>query len=581
MKTDKHKKAARVAEVTAFRGIDASQLCGDGSVAADMKNFKILPDGSLATREGFAVLRSFGDEVRGLHVVRRAEEEFLLAVAGTRLVRLSLPDGAIACESSLPSAEGQVIFFEYDGEIYLLDGAELYRYLGGADFTVCRGYAPLYGKNWDPQSTANPIHEPINLFSDKIRVEFKTNRSPTEFYVGVKLASVDMVLEDGRNNLSSYTLSEDGFSLRRSSMLGTNIPVTLYATLDPSYYHDAVIRACTEVVTFDGFATSRILLYGGPRPSELYCSRPVDALSMAAYETIWPDTTALYFPKGGAMTLDSGERVTAVARIGDRLMIANEGRTFITEELATIPDTEVRFPVRMLSQTVGCLGPGGLTVTGGDRPVTVSAGGIYRWQIDPQLDHRPTLTRISGGIEPLLGVADRRRLRLCYVSGTDTLWLFDPEDGEGRVFLYDLTAERWYSYVGIGAARLFEWDGAVGFFGGREICLFDSTRSTDLCSFGEREIAGLYESLRIDLGSREAVKRATRLFVDADLGGGELTVALSDGRLLDEVSFTGGDGPACRTARITPYRVGRLTLTMRATGRSPRRILGFCIHAAT
>ncbi len=581
MATVNHKKTIRAAEVTAFGGIDASSPCGDGGVAVDLKNFKVLPDGSLCRRSGFSVLRSFDGAVRGAAVFRDADGTFLLAAVGTSVYRVSAADGSAESAEVLFTAEGEVSFFSYDGEIYLVDGAELYRYLGGASFEVCRGYVPLYGKDWNAELKTNPINEPINLASDKIRFHYVAGTMFGTLYFGVKLASVDRVVEGDVERTYARTLSADGTSMTFTSPFRSTKPITVYATVDPSYYHDAILRACRGAARYEAFQGSRVMLYGGGDSARLFVSRPVDAASLAAAQAEHPNATGLYFPKGGAMTLESREAITAVDRVGERMMICTADNAWITEELRALAAETTVLPLRSLSRTVGCVSTGGLAVTGGDAPVTVSASGVYRWRIDPQLDVSASVTRISDAVAPLLPDGALARARLGYVCGEDTLWLYDPEDGEGRVFLYDCAASRWYSYVGVGARRLLEADGRVGFLSGNAVSFFDGARSTDLCVFGEREIVATYESRRADFGDAEATKRAVRVFVEAELGGA-LAVGLIDGTLLDEAVLHGkGDGARCYEAKVASRRFRRLSVTLRATGKSPCRILGLCVHAAT
>lgn len=581
MATVNHKKAIKAAEVTAFGGIDASLACGDGGMAADMKNFKLLPDGSLCRRSGFAVLRSFEDRVRGVHLFRHADGDFLLAAVGTSVYRIPLPDGECESTEVLGTDEGRVLFFDYDGDVYMLDGAEVYRHLGGASFEVCCGYVPLYGKDWDSTSATNPMNEPINLVSDKVRFHYVAGTMFTTLHFGIKLSSVDKVVEGGVERPYARTLSADGTSLTFTNGFRSTKPITVYATVDPSYWHDAVLRSCGEVTGYESFGDTRVFLWGGDDATRLFVSRPVDDASLAAAREAAENATSLYFPKGGDMRMRSCQGITAVGRVGDRMMICAADRTWITEELTAVDPSCTVLPVRGLSLTVGCTGGGGFAVIGNDTPITLSAGDIYRWDIDPQLDRGCSVARISDGVAPLFNKEAFGRLRLYYVGGEDTLWVFDPEDAEGRVLLYDCTAGRWYSYVGIAAERLFETGGAVGFFGGHDVCLFDESRSTDLCAFGEREIVGVFESCRMDFGDSEAVKRAVRVYAEADLGGGELAVALYDGRLLDEVVFGAeGNGLTCYSARVTPHRCRRLSVTLRATGKAPQRIFGFCVHAA-
>lgn len=581
MATVNHKRTIQAAEVTAFGGIDASSPCGDGGVAADLKNFKVLSDGSLCRRSGFATLTSFEDAVRGAGTFRDAEGSFILVAEGTRLHRISLPDGTVQSADGLFTGEGKVTFFEHGGDVYFLDGTEMYRYTGGTAFEVCQGYVPLYGVDWLGANSNNPVNEPINLLSGKIRIRYATRQTIQTLRFKIKLASVDWaVLGNTPISLYGSTLSEDGAMFSFGTAIDAAAVLTLYATVDMSYYHDAWLRSCTEVASYESFSASRTFLFGGEDPSQIFVSRPVDKASLAAARVAAPNATALYFPKDGAMRLENGLAVTAVDRVGDRMMICSEGQTWVTEELSKVDSTLTVLPVRSLTQTAGSRSVGGLSVIDGEVPVTVSEGGVYRWEIDTNLERRCSFERISDGIAPLLPEGFATRARLHYVRGEDTLWLYDPEDPDGRVFLYDCAAKRWYSYVGIPATRLLETDGRVGFYDDNSISFFDEHRSTDLCTFGEREIVGYYRSRRMDFGDGEAVKRAVRVYAESDLGDGELTVGLADGGLLDEVVFRGdGTGMKSYSAKVTPRRFQRVAVTLRATGGSPQRILGFCVHA--
>ena len=581
MATIKHKKAICAAEVSAFGGIDASTPCGDGGIAVDLKNFKVLPDGSLCRRNGFSVYRSFADDVRGAEVFADTNGTFLLAAVGSTVHRIPLGDGEDESADVLHSTEGEVTFFSFLGEIYLVDGLELYRLVDGALFEVCRGYVPLYGKNWNSEKTVNPINEPINLASDKVRFHYEAGTMFGTLYFGVRLASVERVVEGDTERFYERTLSEDGTSMTFKTAFRSTKPITVYATVDPSYFHDAELRACHGVAKYDAFGGSRVMLYGGGDGARIFISRPVNATSLAEAREEYPNATSLYIPKGGDMTLESRSPITAMARVGDRMMIATANETWISETVSDVAETETVLPLRSLSRTVGCLGAGGLAVTGGDAPVTVSAGGLYLWQVDPQLDHAASVRRISGGIAPLLPSGFTAGLRVAYVRGEDTLWLYDPEDEEGRVFLYDCTAACWYSYTGIRGTRLLEAEGRVGFFGDGGIYFFEEGRGRDLLPFGERDVVGSYRSRLMDFGDGEVTKRAVRLFVDADLGGGELSVALRDGKLLDETVLRGkGEGPSIRKALLSTSRFRRVQTELRASGPAPQRIYGFCVHAS-
>ena len=576
MATVNKNKTTYAAEVTAFGGIDASSPCGNGGIAVDMKNFKVLPDGSLCRRSGFSVLHATRDTVRGAEVFHDENGTFLLLAAGASVHHISLPDGEATSAEVLGTASGKVTFFSFDGEIYLSDGAEFYHHIGGADFEVCRGYTPLYGKNWSSESSTNPVNEPVNLASDKIRFHYGAHTIFKTLTFGVMLASVDKIMEGDEERSSAFTLSKDRKSIVFSNAFQPTKPVTIYATVDPSYYHDADLRASLGVAHYDAFRGSRVMLYGNG--SKVFVSRPVSEDSLAASREEWSNSTSLYFPKGGEIALESRQPVTSVGRVGDRMMVLTADETFISEEMTSVADDVTALPLRSLLRTVGCGSSRGLAIARGDAPITVSRGGIYRWHIDPQLDTVPSVTCISGGIASLLPHDFFRRARIFYLPKEDLLWLLLPDDPEGRVFLFDCTRECWYSYVGIEAEGLLAADGQVGFFGGDTVGLFDDTLEEDLLPFGAREIVATFESRIMDRDDSKSVGRLLSVSGAGSLGG-ELAVGLYDGKLLDEVVLSGdGKEASAFLVRVARRRFRRLSFRLRATGKSPCRILRLCVH---
>lgn len=584
MATGNHKKTMRAEEVTAFGGLDASSPHGGGHIAYDMKNFKILSDGSLVKRDGFSILTTLSDNIRGLYVLHETAGDFILAVVGAWLYRISVADGTYECAEVLTTVSGRACFFGYGGELYLMDGTEIYHYTGGLCLVECLGYIPLYGKDWIAVRSDNVVNEPINLLSRKIRYTCSHTTSFSMAYLGLKISSIDRVLHNGVEIASSrYYVNDTGLSVNFTSSFSSSSKLELCVTLDDSYWHDALLRSCTYAAQYDSISNPRVFLYGGEEGSSLYLSRPVDAESLAASLEVDESSTALYFPKDKAVSFDERQTVTAMERAGNRMIICTANETWITGDLNELAaGEESKLTVGSLSQTVGCRSQGGIALIEGDTPVTLSAGGIYRWDIDLNMERGCTSKRISDGIAMYLDDGFFSNARMCYVRATDELWFYLPGDEDGRVFIYNCASKLWYSYIGVCASELFDVGDRVGFSNGADVFLFDSTRTTDLCSFGEREIVGTFESRRTDFGDSEAKKRAVRLYVEADAADGELTVGLRDGGLLDEVTFVGtGEGAVCYSSRVNTSRFRRLSVTLRATGAERQRIYGFCIHIAT
>lgn len=579
MATVNHKRAVVAEELVGFGGIDAASPYGDGRMAYDMKNFKVLPDGSLVKRDGFAVLASLPEAVRGLYVLHEESGDFILAVAGAALYRISVADGTSESAEVLTSFAGRVGFFGYDGELYLMDGVEIYRYLGGVALEVCSGYVPLYGSGWHPNGGTVTINEPINLLSRKIRIKYSCTGSYTTARFHVKAASVDAVYRNGvLAGTTIYKLAADGTTMTfTSSQSSANLEV--YLTLDEEFWRDTVIRSCEYAVKYDSFIHSRVFLWGGDAGAAMYVSQPVSAASMGASLKCEPSSTSLYFPKDRVAAFDAEQTITAVRRVGDRVMVCMADGAWITEELGLLGDVMGdAIQIRPLSQSIGCCTAKGIALAQGDLPVTVTSGGLYRWEIDPELARGCTMERFSDGIAAYLGNGRIDEAVLYYVGNAGELWMALPGDAEGRVFVYDFSAKVWYSYTGIAADEMFDASGCVGFVNGGDICLFDSKRTTDLCTFGEREIVATFVGRRMDFGDGEALKRAVRVYLEADAAGGELTVGLHDDVLLDEVSFA-GDGATCHVSRVNTPRFRRLAVSIRAEGVGRQRIFSLCVHA--
>lgn len=575
MATVNHKKAICAEQVTAFRGIDASSPIGDGDFAYDMKNFKILADGSLQKRGGYRTLASLGAAVRGFGFAWDGGEEVILAAVGRSLYRIALTGGDVRSAEVFGTDEGEVVFFEYEGEHYILDGAEIYCYRGGVSATAACGYVPLYGKEWDAHASTNAVNEPLNLLTGRIRLDYKRGDAVSYLPVGIPIQSVDRAFRNG------VEIDASGFKPSSGNQISlggkVSLPLTIYATIDPAFWHDAILRSAKETAVYDGPDSSRILFYGCDETGHLYVSRAVSEESLAAARVGYPDATALYVPKGNDMQFGN-RALNAVERLGSRLFITTPDRIWLTEELdaAFEPPMALRLFARFPGGRVrGCV----VSIRSGC-PVTLSIDGVFLWEIESDPADGFMLTRLSAPIEPLLDDDYFKHARLLYRATADELWLYRADDPEGRVWVYGCEHKTWTSYTGMAASRMVDAGKGVGFLAGTEICLFDEESTVDECSFGPREIVGFYEGPLMEFGDAEAIKRPVRVFLEADAGAGEIAVMLKDVRLIDEATFRGKrEGLTRYEAAVKRSRFGRLSAILRATGKSPQRIFGYCIHA--
>ena len=582
MATNKHKNAAYVAEISQFLGLDTTTPLGDDGAALKMKNFKVLPDGSLCTRDGYKILTDLGDTVRGVHAVHGAEGDFLLAVAGTMLYLISPENGVVQSAEMLGTSEGEICFFEYDGSLYLTDGAEIYRYGGGVSLAEVQGYVPLYGDGWTVDAAAGEICEPINLLSCHVRIRYRCEEGFRRLYLGVKAASVDRICNGDYLFVSSeYKLSEDGtvIDFGSAGCVPLDDTVTVCLTLDYSYWHDALLRSCKRAAKYDSFDRGRIFLYGGDDPSLLYISEPVGEASLAVAQKDYPDSGSLYFPRGSSTFFQDRQAITAVMRVRDGMMICTAGGAWMTEDLNEGDLSGEGIAIRPLSQTVGCGSLGGVLSIDGDVPVTLWSGGLVRWDLESDLARGCRVERLSDGIAACVSEKYFCGARVCYLPVSDEIWVYRPGDEKGLVFVYNTRSSCWYCYTDIFADGMLDVGGRIGFWRGREIFLFHSDLTCDYGSFGKRDIVGVFESRAMDLGDSERLKRAVRLAAEADLDGGEMWVVLKDGGLLNEVTFRADtEGVCCYDAPVGTARFRRVSLSVFAVGRGRKRLFRLCVH---
>ena len=133
-----------------FGGIDrtADGRRGDGLFSAEDLDFR--PDGSLVSRCGYRQLRELDGEFRGHFALGK----MLYTVVGDLFEVTDTSDGSRIALGTLPTDSGHAEIFCFGGDIYVHDGTSLYRYDESA-LSKVEGYAPYYGKNWDPAYGGN------------------------------------------------------------------------------------------------------------------------------------------------------------------------------------------------------------------------------------------------------------------------------------------------------------------------------------------------------------------------------------------------------------------------------------------
>ena len=531
-----------MASCEVFESFSGLGLSTRGKTSCRLENFRVLADGSLEKREGIRQLASLPEPVRGVYSFFDGDEEVILAVCGNCLYQISR-DGEILSSPCFSTSEGEVGSFVHGGRLYFLDGTEAYRYEGKGCAIRVHGYTPLYGKNWCTYRTDDHfLNEPINCFSPHIRIHFLVVSSTKLLSIGFCVESVDWVMANGvMIDPSKYSLTEAKNHVSFTESIYTS-EMEISVTISESLYRDADFCSCRSAAVYEGFANSRAFFYGGKKNGQFFVSKRLDPKEAERDQALFSDSCGLYFPKGESLSVGSGQPITAVHRMLDRMLIFFPSSLWASEPLNEVEGDGILFSP--ICGHLGCSSSQAVVMTGASSPISVAHSGVYLWEIDPDLLSECVVRCISKEMLPVLEGRFFANAGICHHRKRGELWFYDADGGDGRILLYSLDRKTWYCYSGVLADRLFAFDGGVGFVKGDKLCIFDEDLCTDRFFDGEEKISALFESGWLDFDGAGTDKRLEALVLTADLSVGELSASLFDGKLLGEEKIFEADAVA-------------------------------------
>ena len=556
-----------------FRGLDTSSPIGEGRTVA-LKNFKQLSDGSVEKRGGFKLLCTLDDKLRGEIAYVDGGEEVILAVAGGRLYRISVETGELSSEEHFSNSEEDACFFEFRGSLYLIESGNFYRYLGGTALTPVRAYAPLVSENQEMSPYYNRLSDPMNALTKRVRFKYTCDGFTIPVITtSITISSVDAIfIGDKLVDKSLYYLDKNGTQIHCDNLFAgaKGDPLTVYATaLSGS---DEKITGVSKASVFDSFENSRVFLYGGDDENRFLASSPVkDKAELARQGEIYnEEILPLYFPNGTEARFGGMEKISAMCRFYDRMLIFTKKRAFATEELSKKTD-QGSIILETRSSTVGCSSDGAVRQIDGITPVSVSYGGIYKWELDKNLGEEIVVKRMSNEVSSLLTTAFFENARVCYNRIDDEMWfaLYDT----GEVLVYNATLKLWYTYTGIFAERFIETGFGVAFVNGSDVFVFDGGEC-DLTNDGVKHIEAYLESAIWCLSPQGAKKHVQGLYLTCELDGGSVTATLDDGIDTDSSTINGDGKVEFFDIRLRSPRTRQIKFKLSAGGLSKQRIYG-------
>lgn len=511
-----------------FDGLSSVTPPSEGGLHA-ISNFRIREDGVLEKRCGYRTHAIFPEPVRGFWQGTVGESSRCFAVSGCTVYLLH--NGTQTGCSDIATADGAVCFFTYSDRLFLSDGYRIYAFDDQRMlFAETDGYAPLYGRNWHPTDHGE-VYEPLNLLSPKLRVHYLNTTGTTEFRLPYYAASIDKVRIDNRN-VTGYSLNAAGDVLTVSTV-GSSVEVAFRMAMDDSEFDR--VRTCTRAFSDRINDRERLILYGSSDGSDLLCATPVDWMMQSSCNVFYPDTPPLYFTSDGLVNVGTPESpVTALYRNHDRILAFHKtGAVSVNFD----PEND-SISVYPLLRGIGCCVNGvDLSVEG--EPIILNERGILQLSSTVSEPDVFSQKELSGGLSEIKELCKNPNTAVFYDTAHGELWLRDPSNEKGTVWVMRLSTKQWYCFDAINATFFCNVDGSPAYadeFG--NLFVFDDDLFTD----GGIPITATLETEFLSLSYPELSKRSLRVSL-CGVGRGTVNLTLETEKQSKTYAFPEDDSP--------------------------------------
>lgn len=453
-----------------FVGIDRRRKADKVlNVAHDMRNIRITAGGSLEKRAKTKLLCSLTGEIEGLWCGSLGGSVFLLASANGRLYKIDTNGNA---REIGVIGEGECLFFEFCGRVYIMNSA-YYGSYDGSTLTEIEGYIPLVAVGCMPNGEGTPFEE-INMLTDKRRQRF----SPDGKSILYKLAEEDIdeivsVTVGGAVYNGNYSLN------RQTSELSFEQPIPAgLDSLEITYKKQSTTRKnilnCKRAMLFGGNSDGRIFLYSNPeKPNCRFYSALADGVPSAEYFPI------------NCYTVIGSSPISCIVQQYDRQLIFTKNEAFYSYcELIT--DNSGRrissFPVFSLNNGKGCLfETDGCVIA--NRPVTLCGDGLNMWE-STGVENEKNALPFSQPINDLLATSllQGESLHLADLQSESELFFIV----NGNAYVYNYGIGCWYIYDGFGGKGFKVYRDTLYFTNGSGIYCYSER--------GEANYVGIWQS---------------------------------------------------------------------------------------
>ena len=532
--------------------------------AADIVNFRFLPDGSLQKRSGYLKLCSLPTRIRAVWSGVLKGTASIFALCGADVYFIDPAIGDTEKISTITNSGKQATFFYYQHSLFLIDGQNIYN-VTSKKVLPAVGYAPLIGKDWH-EDEIGEINEHRNVLTSRARITYLITKSTaTRLYTNGAISSIDAVYVNGALISSENYMISSVPGVVIVSGLQQNDRVELYFTYE-SEISASEIKANTKATVFGEINNSRPFLYGGGNGAVIYCGAYVSESDLADCKRVYTDTDAIYFPIGHEFTVGDGRYpIRTVGRHFDRMLIFTEGGAWMAN--SSTFGTE-GFPVMSINTSVPTISQYAPAVIG-NSPCTVATNGVYAYSSNTDELDECNAYPLSQAINALLDPGWLNSSNLFYWKEKDEL-LFYSAEGD-TVWVYSPSLSSWTRFTGIRAQMFFDVEGDAAFYNNKSIYVFYDNLFDDEET---REIQAKIVSHPEDFSTP---KKKSLSYATSEVSDGEITVELysdEESILRGALSF-GRDisNSVFQKKRVRANRFESVTTSLLAGGSARQRII--------
>ena len=464
--------------------------------AEDMCNFRILQNGVLKVRSGYVCKKQFapGRKIRGFWEGVLENLSIRLAVVDDTVYRLIGNDMNEMSVGTITNNQWNVHFCVYKNTLYLLDGEKIWLYIpSSAKFIEVEPYVPLYGYQWHPQAYGE-VNEDINLITTRMRVHYYNSGDYTTFILPYFANTVEVVYVNGGKT------NEYSFSPGSNKVIFPTPPITVEIGFTVMLNEDlrADILASQMSYIYSQNGNNQLMLWGDD--GNLFCARDVTSSMLSSCRVLYPKASPLYFCESDILFLgDYTHPVTSICPLYDSLLV------FTTDHIWNISFEKEGMQVTLATHDMGCSSQHGVIPYKSGVLAAIN-GGIYDLTASISRPYDLSMERISIHVDDKFPVDFTKNIHLIRHFADGEIWMRDPTDTSGSVWIWNTENGEWYRFAGINAQLFFKGVDGFGFISENEICVFDRTVSTDNGS----AIDAYYQSTYLDMGASDSVKRSMR-----------------------------------------------------------------------